>query len=771
MKKALLLLTLALMVSVGGFAQTKAHRAKLQHKIEQMVKYNAQRSFKTVPTAEEKAKRAKNRADGTCTVTLSAGDVWGDGSGYQMLFDADGTMIASTNGLASQALFDLCEYKIPENADFDVNTQNIIINNSVTITIPAGTYDWIIFNPTPKDKYYRPGKGNTESFAQGFVFEAGNSYEFTVVKNGSKDAVYYTINGEEPPKPTVFAYKRPAGTFFTADYSDDSSYAFYYLHAPNAVPITFENKTTDPSATTWTYGDEPIAEGTSGDAYVEDNNAVLTYYPIVGGYLDDLPVLHQDAATYTCADGDYYGNDGIIDLDHAGVYVKRSKDLLGIFDDVRGELFYGYSAPTGTMPAHFGFGGIYPVRFTSDGPIYVPYAIYQEFEKPAAPLYLEEVLLPCYTDKIDGEYTGIPEGKQLTMDIVALNEDGSSGETLGTFYCTSENISITQNFEPQAEIGYGVVEFMNVTEDEFGNEKIEGVVIDKPFAIIITGLNQEGVDVGFQLNDISRVKAEQPYQAPTIQFYISEDGQDLRPYYTGMPDDEDECYITKFYLYGIMDNVSVVKEMEGEDGEVVSGYDWLRVDETDADKIAYTDIEDEEEQLSFAYVIATQAWTTTIPAEEEGGEDETYDNYELIFNDGTGEAYEAPEWLEYVIADETREAYYAKTFIQFYATNSDLTQGNVIEVDGRRGRFCAVSVETLCGPSENFYIIQGDLTHEDVLNALGILEPGGSLGIQNVTAQKGFTPSLKEVYNLAGQRVNKDYRGIVIEKGKKFIKK
>ena len=127
--------------------------------------------------------------------------------------------------------------------------------------------------------------------------------------------------------------------------------------------------------------------------------------------------------------------------------------------------------------------------------------------------------------------------------------------------------------------------------------------------------------------------------------------------------------------------------------------------------------------------------------------------------------------MEYVIADETREAYYAKTFIQFYATNSDLTQGNVIEVDGRRGRFCAVSVQTLCGPSENFYIIQGDLTHEDVLNALGIPEPGGSLGIQNATVQKGFIPSLKEVYNLAGQRVNKDYRGIVIENGKKVIKK
>lgn len=761
MKKTLLLLTLALMVSVGGFAQTKAHRAKLQHKMEQMVKYNAQRSFKTVPTAAEKAKRAKNRADGTCTVTLSAGDVWGDGSGYQMLLDADATMLASTDGEASQALFDLCEYKIPENADFDVNTQNIIINNSVTITIPAGTYDWIIFNPTPGQKYYKPYKGNTESFAQGFVFEAGNSYEFTVVKNGSKDAVYYTINGEEP---FVTAYKRPAGTFFTADYPEDASYAYYYLYAPNSVPITFENKSTDPAVTTWTYGDEPIAEGTSGDAYVEDNNAVMTYSPIIGGYIEDLPVLHHDTVTYTCADGDYHTSNGTyLDLDHAGVYVTREMNLLGIFDGVRGDSYYGYAPPSGTMPAKFGFGGIYPV--SDNGSTYVPYAIYQEFEKPAAPLYLEEVMLPCYTDKIDGKYTGIPEGKRLAMNIVALNEDGSAGETLGTFYCTSKDITIYGNFEPDAKIAYGSVEFLNLTEDEFGNEKIEGVVIDKPFAIIITGLNQEGVDVGFRLNVISAVDAEAPYQAPTIQYYVNKNnGEDILP-------DYDEGYITMFYLYGIMDNVSVVKEMEGEDGEVVSGYDWLRVDETDADKIAYTDIEDEEEQLSFAYLIATQAWTTTIPAEEEGGEDENYDNYELIFNDGTGEAYEAPEWLDYVIQDETREGYYAKTFIQFYATNSDLTQGNVIEVDGRRGRFCAVSVETLCGPSENFYIIQGDLTHEDVLNALGILEPGGSLGIQNVTAQKGFTPSLKEVYNLAGQRVNKDYRGIVIEKGKKFIKK
>ena len=101
--------------------------------------------------------------EGYCSVTLAAGDVWQDGSGYQMLLDADantyGTVIPETGGLTSYGNADAAtyaefEYKIPENADGDMATANIVLNDAVTIFIPAGIYDWCITNPTPGDRIW-----------------------------------------------------------------------------------------------------------------------------------------------------------------------------------------------------------------------------------------------------------------------------------------------------------------------------------------------------------------------------------------------------------------------------------------------------------------------------------------------------------------------------------------------------------------------------------------------------------------------------------------
>ena len=98
---------------------------------------------------------------GMAMVTLKVDNIWSDGSGYQMLLDADatayGTIIPEEGGLTSSgdadaSVYDEFDYKIPTNADGALNTANIVSNSSVTIFIPAGTYDWCITNPTPEDR-------------------------------------------------------------------------------------------------------------------------------------------------------------------------------------------------------------------------------------------------------------------------------------------------------------------------------------------------------------------------------------------------------------------------------------------------------------------------------------------------------------------------------------------------------------------------------------------------------------------------------------------
>ena len=135
---------------------------------------------------------------GMATISLTAGDVFGDGSGYQMLLDADATAFGNEipaegpltmGGDAPAGLYDAFEYKIPVNADGSTTTSNVVVNNTVTIQVPAGTYDWCLTNPTPGDRIWiASSQGNVGGRADDYTFEAGYTYNFTVYLLGQNDA-------------------------------------------------------------------------------------------------------------------------------------------------------------------------------------------------------------------------------------------------------------------------------------------------------------------------------------------------------------------------------------------------------------------------------------------------------------------------------------------------------------------------------------------------------------------------------------------------------
>ena len=189
---------------------------------------------------------------GMATISLTAGDVFSDGSGYQMLLDADATAYGNEipvegpltqGGNAPAGLYDAFEYKIPVNADGSTTTSNVVVNNTVTIQVPAGTYDWCLTNPTPGDRIWiASSQGNVGGRADDYEFVAGNTYNFTVYLLGQNDATDVEIipGGGTPNTP---------------------------------VPPTENPNTPEPGTTTgWGFETDPFAEGWTirdddGDGY------------------------------------------------------------------------------------------------------------------------------------------------------------------------------------------------------------------------------------------------------------------------------------------------------------------------------------------------------------------------------------------------------------------------------------------------------------------------------------------------------------------------
>ena len=212
MKKiTFLVLLTALLMPWAMQAQNLMKKDVARNSTVQLVKTGAKANAGPATVIHAPKAPKANVPEGFAQVTLTAPDIWGDGSGYQMLLDADatayGTIIPTAGALTSGGnvsadIYAQFEYKIPENADGALTTQNIVMNSSVTILIPAGTYDYCITNPTPDDRMWiASDNGPTPGRADNFVFTSGVAYEFTIATYNNFDGVSLTI--DDPSAVTI----------------------------------------------------------------------------------------------------------------------------------------------------------------------------------------------------------------------------------------------------------------------------------------------------------------------------------------------------------------------------------------------------------------------------------------------------------------------------------------------------------------------------------------------------------------------------------------
>lgn len=133
-------------------------------------------------TFSERIKNNNLPADKT-EIILEAHDIWGYGTiGYQMLLDEDHDTYGELYDASTVDYFyndyNSFEYKIPVDAEADMNTKTVVINGEGRVEIPAGTYDYLITSPLPHDGIMIPS--GTFSRFNDFKFEGGYTYRFKV---------------------------------------------------------------------------------------------------------------------------------------------------------------------------------------------------------------------------------------------------------------------------------------------------------------------------------------------------------------------------------------------------------------------------------------------------------------------------------------------------------------------------------------------------------------------------------------------------------------
>ncbi len=356
MKKLLfLLLGLAVAVSASAGIDQARRVSKLAPKAQAkgMAVQNAKHTDLVSPVKPIMTlKAAPSRIDipeGYAAVTLEAHQVWGedDPSGYQMLLDADATAygveFTETGGTFTGDYANF-EYKIPENADNDLATQNIVYDGSVTILVPAGTYDYVIVNPTPGDRLWISSSyGTAGGRGDDVTFVAGLTYHYLVAL-GDNGNDYTDLTVIEPGRPLTMPENLsvvPGDTYANVAWDDNDDMAWNLRWRPWTD--------TSSSGTYWDFPTDDLSW--LGEWYTVNNDTdTLGWEP---SYTDNT---YSNVAWYSSSYENYVSYDpdnwlispevalnGTLSFSLRGV--PNYPDHLGVFAII------GWDATTGNAPS------------------------------------------------------------------------------------------------------------------------------------------------------------------------------------------------------------------------------------------------------------------------------------------------------------------------------------------------------------------------------------------------------------------------------------
>lgn len=514
-------------------------------------------------------------------------------------------------------------------------------------------------------------------------------------------------------------YTRPAGSMYTYDDTEGMGFYVQQLIVAPGSNVTFKNASTASGTPKWTIN------GSDASDYA-DAEGNLTYFdeaPIAcmqRGYGYYNPQLTIGSNSYVLGEyTKYYKDYGPSLLSVDSIYSHAVLD-----NRVGGYAFGGAAHPvsaTDTVKYLYGTGTFY----FNDGGSAKNLGIIQYGVKPMSPLYVEDIHSLFYTA---GDAVFADDNAHMDIYVMSASQDDEGNWAIGTdtiAHLVATKASATQMFEPQ-ETKYGTVAgdmvvFKQKGVDELGAETDVPFVIDQPYALVLEGFQNAGVNCGIVAIEENAADALNPGCEGILDF----DGeQQVGSVYGG------GALVWSRGFTGAFDKVSVAQTLYTYDdqGNVTDTYENMNVLRVSADGQTVETDGMGENGLGAAFVQTAFSWYT--PDQEAN-----YVEQEL------------PDWIQSLnvtVNDAENHVYYVKPVCDPLP-------------DGVTGRGYRIYLQGKGVASEYpIVVLQGDATVADAINNVEITE--------NKDASN-------KIYNVAGQQVNAAYKGIVIKNGKKFINK
>lgn len=550
---------------------------------------------------------------------------------------------------------------------------------------------------------------------------------------------------------TGLYYTRPNGSFFCTWGYDGRGYASDYMMFAPFVNFKFQNKSSvDPQFITWTLNGQDASSlvDENGDYNFSVSGQNAYYVPTLeyNGKEPDSWSLTDNSLYYVHPDGDpkyvtlvtSYGMEMMSPVsDHYWTTGSNGK----IYSNTESWGVFGWMFGAGTLQETDEDGTNY--TFTGE-------RIEQPCGKPESTLYIDTVFIDGYSyDK------PLNEGTTLYCYVCRpkINERGQTvadmDNIIETLTCTSKDtigFGEKQQFKADgddsdyAKPGYLI--FTKKTTDRYGLEVTAPFVVNEEFVLAFAGFSQSGVDFGANGLDIAPEDEEVAY--PGLEFGVWNDGEEQYIKYTSAP------IAVKCGFHGMFVNYNTDIWADTETGEP------LETKELRAPVEGGTVLDD-----------ATGSMTTTIQLP-----------FEWYSEDGTENFFiDLPEWL-WLQDGAVQQIVDA----QYNIEESDLMYDIVLEADAlpadaevvvstgsadeiRNARYAVLYVEGFEVKSEPIIVVQGDLSIEEAKELAGTATGIDAPVVKIDNNGKG------KIYNLNGQQVNDSYKGIVIQNGKKVIKK